>query len=316
VDNIHKLHILAKRKYDQGEDPIDALLELVLGCLQKVKEGTKKHFLVSKYGKEYWYLSNGTIYSRPFLPALFNDNLDLYKTSWELLIKSCDPKTHTIKLDSAEINKTLYTAIMSFSICYDLWKTSSRKTPGTFFEVLLGSLISLLLPEYKRMKHIPLPQQLELDESCLVDEVELEPDSKKSSKRKSSDNSVSTDIVFTSPDESSGIVIPAKITTRERIVQPFAHQRILDSIFGEGKYKSILACVSEMQRDGLSNANEICVPGTIKLFQKHLAQLSMICYLDPPLRYLHDDLKDVLPIISMGELLSEHLAALLLPTKP
>jgi hypothetical protein len=107
------------------------------------------------------------------------------------------------------------------------------------------------------------------------------------------------------------IVFPVKITTRERIVQPFAHQRILDSVFGEGQYKSVLVCVSETQRDKENNVKEICVPGTIRLFQKHLARLSGIYYLDPPERYLNADLQEVISVGTLGQLLTSTLPELI-----
>ena len=106
-------------------------------------------------------------------------------------------------------------------------------------------------------------------------------------------------------------MIPAKITTRERIVQPFAHQRILDSVFGAHHYNSILTCVSETQRHGPNGVKEICVPGTIRLFQKHLAVMAGIYYLDPPSRYLAKDVTSVIKVATVGELIHSDLAKLI-----
>ena len=100
---------------------------------------------------------------------------------------------------------------MSFSSCYDLWKPGSRKTPGTLFEILLGSITAKFLTAYTRTKFISLPKTGE---------------------------SVSTDIVFDLNEK--GIVMPVKITTRERIVQPYEHQKILDSVFGQKALKRLL----------------------------------------------------------------------------
>jgi hypothetical protein len=125
-------------------------------------------------------------------------------------------------------------------------------------------------------------------------------------------SSVATDIVFEYCGK--GVVIPAKITTRERIVQPFAHQKILDGVFGVGRYISLLICVSETQRsDKDGRVNEICVPGTITLFQKHLAQLNGIYYLDPPQRYLALNAKNIVSVQSLGFLFAEGLANILRP---
>ena len=175
---------------------------------------------------------------------------------------------------------------MWFSICYDLWRPGSRKTPGTFFEILVGSLVQAVTPRLTRRAHVPL----------------LEPG-----------ESVSTDIVFLEPGERGGLAIPVKITTRERIVQPFAHQRILDAVFGEGRFRSILVCVSEMQRQRDTGANAICVPGTIRQFQRYLAPLAGLYYLDPPARYLRDDVTGLIPVGTLGDLLAHDLPSRLEP---
>ena len=108
-----------------------------------------------------------------------------------------------------------------------------------------------------------------------------------------------------------GLVVPVKITTRERIVQPFAHQRILDSVFGEHRFRSVLVCVSEMQRKRDEGANAICVPGTIRLYQRHLAALSGLYYLDPPHRYLQPDVTAHVAVRTLGCLLADDLPSLL-----
>ena len=107
-----------------------------------------------------------------------------------------------------------------------------------------------------------------------------------------------------------GLVVPVKITTRERVGQPYTHQRILDSVFGEGVYRSVLVCMSEMQRDKQHSANSICVPGPIRLYQTHVAKLSGLYYLDPPARYLDEDVTSVVPVRKVGTLLCSDLESL------
>lgn len=141
----------------------------------------------------------------------------------------------------------------------------------------------MLLPEYTRSKHVRIPNGNE---------------------------TISTDIVFEAVNRVK-LVIPAKITTRERIVQPYAHQRILDSVFGAGMYKSILLCVSETQREKEERVNDICVPGTIALYQKHLAALTAIYYLDPPARYLDSSVCDLVPVRRLSELFCSDLPIIL-----
>jgi hypothetical protein len=114
--------------------------------------------------------------------------------------------------------------------------------------------------------------------------------------------SVATDLVLKWPNQSGGIVVPFKITTRERIVQPFAHQRILNSAFGEDAYRSLLVCISETQLDEKKRAvKQVCVPGTVKLFQKYLAPLDGLYYCDIPQRYSARDMQNVIPVRSLGQ---------------
>lgn len=96
-------------------------------------------------------------------------------------------------------------------------------------------------------------------------------------------------------------------------MQPYAHQRILESVFGMDRYRSVLVCMSEMQRDRKRNANAICVPGTIRLFQTHLAKLTALYYLDPPARYLAPDVTSLVSVRTVGDLLCDDLPWLTAP---
>lgn len=275
---------LATGLYARGEAPIDLVLGVASRAISILHERAEPERWAECDGKDYWvFRADGRI-SRPYLPTLFEASELVFRRFWGFLIDSADPDARRFHLDVVDINRVLYSAIGSFAICYDLWKSKSRKTPGTFFEVLLGSVLKLVLPRHQRAGHVTLPGQVE---------------------------NVSTDIVFQRQGVKGGLVVPAKITTRERVVQPFAHQRILDSVFGENVFKSTLVCMSEMQRDDdRGAANAICVPGTIRLFQMHLARLSGIYYLDPPARYLLPDVTQVIRVATLGDLLAADLHAL------
>lgn len=237
-------------------------------------------------GKSYDVFRDGSQLSRPIRASMFVTDEDELEAAWEALVAAARPGDAQYDASPNEINAVLYTVVNGFSICYDLWRPGSRKTPGTFFEILIGSLVQAVSPRMTRRAHVPLPEPSE---------------------------SVSTDIVFLEPDGRGGLAIPAKITTRERIVQPFAHQRILDAVFGEGTFRSILVCVSEMQRQRDTGANAICVPGTIRLFQRYLAPLAGLYYLDPPARYLRDDVTGTIPVRTLGDLLAHDLPSRLKP---
>lgn len=283
VRAVKTLHDAAKSDYDSGGCPEDKLRAVCEEAIRQVSQASNRY--IDVIGKKSYSIfeANGKL-SRPYLPTLYLDDVVTFNALWKQFIASLDRKQHISTLDASEINRLLYSAITAFSICYDLWNPGARKTPGTFFEVLIGTILGLLLPSYDRTKFIPIPNEVE---------------------------SVSTDIVFARKTVAGGLVIPTKITTRDRVVQPFAHQRILDSVFGVQAYRSILVCVSELQRAGTDGANEICVPGTIRLFQKHLSELSGIYYLDPPTRYQKQDVTSVINVDTVGNLLTSTLPNLL-----
>jgi hypothetical protein len=286
MKTIESLHKELKDIYDAGGAPADKILSLALLCIDKLSKIDKNDY-IHLGGKKYFVFSDGKEISRPVRSDLYIDTPESLEDAWRGMIKEIMASDILINLPSNQINSILYTVAISFASVYDIWKKSSRKTPGTHFEVLLGSLISLLLPDFVRTKFIAIPGQSE---------------------------SVSTDIVFGT--DRGGIVIPAKITTRERIVQPYAHQRILDSVFPVGSYQSVLMCVSETQRDEKTlSVKEICVPGTIRLFQAHLASLNSIYYLDPPLRYLEPDITSLLTVSDHGQFFRQDLASIAKPLR-
>lgn len=285
MKTIEASHKEIKRAYDQGDSPLDALS--VISCLALKKLATTRTVSYTHGVKAYTSFSHKTAISRPISASLFVSDSTIFQRLWNQFISSIEGKGRVSSMDAHDIDRVLYTAIMSFAACYDIWKPMSRKTPGTHFEILLGSIFSRFLPDLARTKFIALPDQ---------------------------DEKVSTDIVF--GNAAGGLVIPAKITTRERIVQPYAHQRILDSVFPDGRYKSVLMCVSETQRDNENNCvNDICVPGMVRLFQTHLASLAGIYYLDPPARYLQSDVSDVVRVATYSTLFREDLPGLVAFTK-
>ena len=282
MHELHNLQANAAAAYRDGMCVTNSIGQIVSHCLTLLDQAELIP-LGECDGKDYHAFSAGSNFSRPIhLPLLITDPTS-FATAWATLRQAARPEHHRYDLHPEAINRIVYSAATAFGACYDLWKPGSRKTPGTFFEVILGSALGVVLPGFSRTAHITLPGHAE---------------------------SLSTDIVFSTPGPPGGLVIPAKITTRERIVQPFAHQRILDSVFGERRFRSVLLCVSEMQRQSHTGANAICVPGAIRLYQQHLAPLSGLYYIDPPARYLREDVREHLRVNSLGALLADDLPTL------
>ena len=62
---------------------------------------------------------------------------------------------------------------------------------------------------------------------------------------------------------------------------------IVDGIFGRGLYKGILVGVSETKlNEKAQRVTEICVPQQLQVYQRRIAHLERIYYLDPPDKYL------------------------------
>ena len=283
--------------YNKNQAHFQSCRALIDTCLALLEGSANFRHFGSYAGNPpvlYNVFENGNGVSRPVRPDLFiSDRTEFDDAQSQILTALADdPATwddNTVRLATSVI----YTGVLSFACCIDLWKRSSRKTPGTFFEIYFAGLIPYLFNDAMLSKHITLPGISDSEEDEL-EAAEGEADG---------ESSVATDLVIARPNFDQMIVIPLKITTRERIVQPFAHQRILDSAFGDGRYSSFLTCVSETQLDHKTQSvKQVCVPGTVKLFQRHLGQINGLYYCDVPQRYAADDMVAVLPVKEIGEI--------------
>lgn len=94
------------------------------------------------------------------------------------------------------------------------------------------------------------------------------------------------DFLFDTTSGTPNIHLPVKMSTRERIVQAWAHQRILDATFGHGHYQGIMVLFSETKLDSRTlEVVEICVPSQWLIYQTLLAKMHCIYYFDMPVRY-------------------------------
>lgn len=303
IEHIVKSYEETKKFYDKGGNSIAKALAIGTQCLNIIKElrllrpfGT----FTSSSPVTYWVADYNGKLSRPYHPGIFISD----PAEFELEALAFIEELHQGYCDPQRFDKVVYTAITSFCLCYDIWKEKSRKTPGTFFEVLMGSAARIRFPRLELTKHIPIRG---LPVAEVVDAmVEIEPlvDADEAVEALTGD-SVSTDLVLTDRRTGKGAVLPLKITTRERIVQPFAHQRILDSAY-PGQFASFLACMSEVQRDDKTQTvKQVCVPGTVALFQKHLAELKGLYYCDVPYRYAQADLRSVIAVKPLHKLFDD-----------
>ncbi len=176
--------------------------------------------------------------------------------------------------NSTEITKIVYSILMIFFCVIDIKKNGDQKTPATFFEYLIGPLFA------KRFKVNPR-NQLEV--------LNLDMKAK-----------LPTDYIFDLGDRKPKFHVPIKTSTRERVVQVWAHQKVLDGIYGMGRFLGILVCLAETKLDlKKQEVIEICLPDQWRIYQMFIAQLKRIYYLDVPKRY--EELNLIFPKIPVKQ---------------
>ena len=157
-----------------------------------------------------------------------------------------------------EITRTAYTIALSIFAAHDV-NNVGRKASATFFEILIGNMVARALGVSPRKK-VRMPES----------QVELP-----------------TDYVFDPGRNRRKVHLPIKTSTRERGVQAWVHQLILDGIFGKGRFRGVLVVCGETKRNTKTGeVIEICVPAQWQIFQERVSELSRVYYLDPPEPYL------------------------------
>lgn len=274
------------RSIKNNKDVSAEVCEIVCSALDEL-ELLRSRFHGVVEDKSYHVFVNASGVSRPFLADKFIESADDFRVLWDSLCNSANSDELRFEIAPESVETIIYTATMSIAILFDMYYRRNRKSPGTFFEIVVRELLRQLLPRRTQGSSVNVENE---------------------------SYNISTDILFESPNEESEkhLVIAAKITTRERIVQPYVHQRILESMF-PGQYASVLVCVSEMKgSDKPDEMQTICVPNAIKIYEQHLASLSGIYYCDIPNRYVQDDVLDVVDVASIARLFTQDLPNLVL----
>jgi hypothetical protein len=138
-----------------------------------------------------------------------------------------------------------------------------RKASATFFEILIGHIVARAIGISPRRK-VRIPESPDDDPAYLP-----------------------TDYLFDPGPKNRKIHLPIKTSTRERAVQAWVHQLVLERIFGTGSYRGVLVVASETKRDTRTGeVIEICVPRQLQMFQARVTEMSRVYYLDPPRPYL------------------------------
>lgn len=161
---------------------------------------------------------------------------------------------------SEQITSVLYTTAMAFCATNDLLKRADQKTPGTYFEYMIGHLFA---------------RQFGVNPKTSIEVLNLDETA-----------NIPTDFVFDTGVNQAKFHVPVKISTRERVIQVWAHQRIIDGVYGAGRFKGLLVTLTETKLDRQSlRVIEICLPQQWKVYQRFVARLERVYYLDVPTKY-------------------------------
>lgn len=259
-------------KGDQTSDRLSALAVACRGFLSTLD----RQELISKVpNKSYFMFSDRSRKktSRPVNSLLYDLELDISEIKKIL-------KCEMTALSPEKITRCIYTLAASYCCSSDILNISDQKTPGTFFEFLIGHLVAHALganPE----KQIRVPT-LDMDIT------------------------IPTDFVFDLGTGKNRVHLPIKLSTRERVVQVWAHQRVLDGMHGTARFKGILVVMGETNKQKDVSVTEVCLPNQWMAYQMYIAQLFRIYYLDIPEKYMA--LKCAYPFIQVkafGEFFSE-----------
>lgn len=221
-------------------------------------------------GKNYFAFSDGKKVSRAVNADLFVDDC----AEWDAFEAAIKKKKSPKGFDADRLTRLIYSVAISFCCYIDLTRVGDQKTPGTFFEYLIAHLFAWRL-DVNPTNRI---QVLNLDMETFL----------------------TTDFIFDLGRERPKFHLPVKTSTRERVIQVWAHQRVLDGVFGTGRFLGTPVFLTETKTDKTRKiVTEICLPAQWRIYQMHIAQLKRVYYLDVPVSY--EKLNQVFPPVHVRQ---------------
>jgi hypothetical protein len=217
-------------------DGTTLIAEIVSDCFAFLQEETRRLPLKSMVnGKRYFAFGQPANQVRTSRPV----NEDLFISDQPALVDQLEKLKANPGMDwlsAEECNRFLYTVAMSFCAFSDVTSDGDKKTPGTFFELLVGHLLALTFGVKPRNR---------VEVLTVEDERSTLP----------------TDFIFDLGPKRLKFHVPVKISTRERVVQVWAHQRMLNGVYGEGRFKGVLVALAETKLNLRKlEVVEICLP--------------------------------------------------------
>ena len=259
----------------RSDDVSQAILDLAITSLQFLEAECDQIALNSLVpGKNYISFLRNRIVARPANRELFLLDPERIAKQWQSWMRN-RPNIHNV-------GQIFYTVALAPCLAMELFDRNNKKGPATYFECLIGHLFAKSLA-VNPTKHAAL--------SVSGRSVRM-----------------TMDFLFETAGDAPNIHLPVKMSTRERVVQAWAHQRLLDAAYGSARYKGIMVLFSETKLDSRTHeVVEICVPDQWLAYQSLLAQMERIYYFDMPIRYreLTDAFPSVIQIRPFREFFTE-----------
>ncbi len=252
-----------------------AIIDLAGLFLQFLASEGKLVNLVSRVrGKEYVSYRLDRVVARPANRQFFMTNRRQVASLWREWERG--------RIGDDDLASMSYTVALAPCLAMEVVDRQNKKGPATYFECLIGHLFARTYGKNPE-RSAALPVQ-------------------------GRNVRMTMDFLFDRGLGESKVHLAVKMSTRERVVQAWAHQRLLNSAYGDGVYRGILVVSSETKMNSRSlEVVEICVPDQWLTYQTHLAKLDRIYYFDPPERYqaLTSQFGNVIQVRQFGEFFTE-----------
>jgi hypothetical protein len=211
-------------------------------------------------GRTYFAYKHGSKLSRAINADQFIKNRTLFLNATTAILSAKGPKS----LGADDATKAIYTVAMSFCAAIDLLKSGDKKSPATYFENLIGHLIAM---------------RIGVSPTSSIDVLNL--DTAKGGTQ------LPTDLIFDPGKGKTKFHVPVKLSTRERVIQAWAHQRVLDGVYGARRFSGLLMVMSEtLLSQDTKVVTEVCLPDQWRIYQMFIAWLTRVYYLDIPVGYM------------------------------
>jgi len=231
----------------------DAIFNLVNTSLRFLTSQCELVDLVSRVpGKRYVTYKKDNIVARPANARLFVRSPSTIAKLWKQWLAN--------RIAPTDFEKLSYTLALSPCLAMELFDRQNKKGPATYFECYIGHLFAKVLG-VNPTTQVRLPV-------------------------KGRNVRMTMDFLFDIGQGYKKIHLPVKMSTRERVVQAWAHQHLLNAAYGDGTYRGVMVLFSETKLDSRSReVVEICVPDQWLAYQSLLAQMDRVYYFDIPQRY-------------------------------